>query len=144
MLLNAPSRDKLNKGARHRVPLHAKLALGEGIEAGALNPNVETDPIWHCARGNKVPLEPWKQVTERALAAAEQRVQVPGLGRSSPVSRLRLKGIALQYSHVLEVSAERARDRQPAPASADDDGLPADRSGHHGGLRTRGPPHWRC
>jgi len=57
LLLNAPARDKLNEGARHRVPLPAKLALGEGIEAGALYPNVETDPIWHCARGNKVPMD---------------------------------------------------------------------------------------
>jgi len=67
------------------------------------------------------------------LAAQKQHVGMARLRRPRSGLRLRWEGVALQNGDVIEVSRQRARGRQTAHASADDDSFPTHLD-WHGGL----------
>jgi len=94
MSLYAPSHDRLDQWPRHRIGDPSEIPPWKRIVARGLDPNIETDPQWHCAGRREVVLKPREEITERALAAAEQPMHVPRLRCPASVRRVERKGVA--------------------------------------------------
>jgi hypothetical protein len=108
-LLDAPARYPLDQGPRHGVRDPPEIALGERIEARPLHSHIEPDPERHRPGTNEIALETREQLSERTLPASEQGVNVPALGDTRSIERVRRQRVAFQDQHALEVIGERAR-----------------------------------
>jgi len=102
--------------------------LREGIVARGLEARIETGLEPHGSRPCEILLEPREQLAEGALAAGQQPVHMPRLGRASAMRGLRGQSIALQNNDLLEMVGERPCGREAAHSRADHDGLLADQS----------------
>jgi len=127
----APSPGAFDQRSGHRISDPPEVALGERIITGSLDADVETDPQRHRTSRGEVLLKSWKEIAERALTAAEQRVDVLGLRRACAVRRVRRQGVTLQHDHMFEVVGECPRRSQAGHPGADHDRLPADQCGRH-------------
>jgi hypothetical protein len=101
--LYQPPRRQLEQRARHGVGGDTEIALRERIEAGALDPHVESGSDRDRAARGEIALEAREQLFERILTAPEQPVHVPTLWDAGPVLRLDGERVALQDQHALEV-----------------------------------------
>jgi hypothetical protein len=128
---HAPAHDRLQLGAGQRVGVEAEVALGEGIVARPLRPQIEAHPQGHGAHRHEVRGEADEELPERLLAPGQERVHVLALGHPDPVGRLVGERVTLQHEHALEPIGQHAGRGEPAHAGADDDGPFAYRTRHH-------------
>jgi hypothetical protein len=89
VLRDAPPHDVLEQRPGEGVAGPAVIALREGIEAGALEANIETGAQRHRSRPREIVLDAGKELAERVLAAGEQRMHMSGLRRPRPVRHVR-------------------------------------------------------
>src|SRR4029077_16856478 len=96
MRLYALSNHQLNQRPGHRIGDPTEIALREGIVTRDLDTNVETDPERRRSGRGEVLFKAGKQLAERALTAAEERMHVPRLRYAGSVRGIERKGVALQ------------------------------------------------
>ena len=82
----APTHHELDQWAGHRMSNKAEIALRERIVAWHLDATIEGDTKRHRPGASEILFEAGKQLVERALAACQQRMNVPGLWRPGPVN----------------------------------------------------------
>jgi hypothetical protein len=117
------SHGALDCRSRRGVTIPTEIALREGIVTRTFDANIETGPERYGSRAHKILLEPREEFVQCALAAEQQRMDVPILRRPGPANGLGGQPIALKNNDVIEVVGERPRGREPSHSSADHDGL---------------------
>jgi hypothetical protein len=129
--VHALSRRQLDQRTGHGINEPAEIALRERIVTRHLGSNVKGDTKRHRPGARELLFEAGKQLVKRMLAASQQRVNMPRLRYSGPVSGVWRQGVSFQYDDLLEVIGERARRRQTTHPSSDNDGLLTyERRGH--------------
>jgi hypothetical protein len=72
----------LDQRPGHRVRVPAEIALWKRIKSGDLDAKVETYPERHGSGPGEILLKAGEEIAERTLAATEEHVRMPRLGRS--------------------------------------------------------------
>ena len=112
-----------------------EIALWKRIKSGGLQAEVETGPERHGSGPGEILLKAGEEITESALAAAEEGMRVPRLWCPDSGGRIGRQGVALQHDDLFEIVGERPRRRQAAHARTDHHRLPADQRERHRCLR---------
>jgi len=129
--LHSPPQNAFDQRARHRVCDPTEIALWKGVKARGLDTHLKPDPERHRPGRGEILLKAGEEVAERALAAAEERVDVPRLGCPGSMGHIGRQGVALEHDHLLEEIGERPRRRQAGHPGADHDRLAADQPDCH-------------